>query len=76
VLVVGDDVRGSKRWIEFGSFRFQPSELGKVLLILFLAAFVANRVAARSPWRTSWGAVGLAPCRCCSSSRSRTSARR
>jgi len=60
VLVVGDDVRGSKRWIEFGSFRFQPSEIGKVLLILFLAAFVANRARSDSPWRTVWGAVGLA----------------
>src|SRR4029450_7901451 len=60
VLVVGNDVRGSKRWIEFGSFRFQPSEIGKVLLILFLAAFVANRVRSESPWKTVWGAVGLA----------------
>ena len=60
VLVVGDDVRGSKRWIEFGSFRFQPSEIGKVLLILFLAAFVANRVRGDSAWKTVWGAVGLA----------------
>jgi rod shape determining protein RodA len=60
VLVVGDDVRGSKRWIEFGSFRFQPSEIGKVLLILFLAAFVANRARSDSPWRTVWGAVGFA----------------
>jgi rod shape determining protein RodA len=60
VLVVGDDVRGSKRWIEFGSFRLQPSEIGKILLILFLAAFVANRARSESPWRTVWGAVGLA----------------
>lgn len=60
VLVVGDDVRGSKRWIEFGSFRLQPSEIGKVLLILFLAAFVANRARSDSPWRTVWAAVGLA----------------
>ena len=60
VLVVGDDVRGSKRWIEFGSFRFQPSELGKILIILFLAAFVADRVRRDSGWRTVWGAVWLA----------------
>jgi rod shape determining protein RodA len=60
VLMVGDDVRGSKRWIELGSFRLQPSEIGKVLLILFLAAFVANRVRSESPWKTVWGAVGLA----------------
>jgi len=60
VLVVGADIRGSKRWIEVGSFRLQPSELGKILLILFLAAFVANRARSGSPWKTVWGAVGLA----------------
>jgi rod shape determining protein RodA len=60
VLVVGDDVRGARRWIEFGSFRFQPSELGKLLLIIFLAAFVADRIRRGSPWRTMWAALGLA----------------
>jgi rod shape determining protein RodA len=60
VLLVGDNVRGSRRWIELGSFRFQPSELGKILLILFLAAFVANRARSGSPLGTTWGALGLA----------------
>jgi rod shape determining protein RodA len=60
VLVVGNDVRGSKRWIELGSFRLQPSELGKILLILFLAGFVTDRIRRNSPWRTMWAAVGLA----------------
>jgi rod shape determining protein RodA len=60
VLVVGNDVRGSKRWIELGSFRLQPSELGKILLIIFLAAFVADRARRGSHWRTMWGALGLA----------------
>jgi rod shape determining protein RodA len=60
VLVVGANIRGSKRWIEVGSFRLQPSELGKILLILSLAAFVANRARSERPWRTVCGAVGLA----------------
>jgi rod shape determining protein RodA len=60
VLVVGNDVRGSRRWIELGSFRLQPSELGKILLIVFLAAFVADRARRGSPWRTMWAAIGLA----------------
>ncbi|MEO8290579.1 MAG: rod shape-determining protein RodA [Gaiellaceae bacterium] len=60
VLVVGNDVRGSRRWIELGSFRLQPSELGKILLIIFLAAFVADRARRGSPWRTMWSALGLA----------------
>jgi rod shape determining protein RodA len=36
--------RGSKRWIDLPFFRFQPSELGKVLLIVALAAFAIDRV--------------------------------
>ena len=44
VLALGGATRGSKRWIELPFFRFQPSELGKVLLILALSAFVIDRV--------------------------------
>jgi rod shape determining protein RodA len=43
VLAVGAVTRGSRRWIEMGAFRFQPSEFGKVLLALFLAAYLADR---------------------------------
>jgi rod shape determining protein RodA len=60
VFVVGSAIRGSKRWIEIGFFRFQPSELGKVLLILFLAAFLADRVKRLGDPRTTLAAVGLA----------------
>jgi rod shape determining protein RodA len=59
VLVVGDDVRGSKRWIEFGTFNFQPSELGKILLILFLAGFIADRARRLDQWKTSLATVAL-----------------
>src|SRR5438093_3664524 len=44
VLALGATTRGSKRWIEFPFFRFQPSELGKVFLVLALSAFVVDRV--------------------------------
>src|SRR5918992_440435 len=43
VFLLGAAARGSKRWIELPFFRFQPSELGKVLLILALSAFVVDR---------------------------------
>jgi rod shape determining protein RodA len=60
VFPLAENVRGSKRWIAFGSFNFQPSELGKVLLILFLAGFVADRARRIDDWRVTWSVVGLA----------------
>ncbi len=39
VLLVGKEVNGSTRWIEIG-FQFQPSELAKILLILFFSKFI------------------------------------
>ena len=42
VLLVGDDSNGATRWIEIG-IRFQPSELGKILLVLFFAKFLTNK---------------------------------
>jgi rod shape determining protein RodA len=44
VFLLGAAARGSRRWIELPFFRFQPSELGKVLLILALSAFLIDRI--------------------------------
>ena len=60
VLVAGVEVRGSTRWLELGGFRFQPSEFGKLLLVLFLAAFLAERGKRVAETRTTLAAVGLA----------------
>ena len=60
VFPLAESVRGSQRWITFGSFNFQPSEIGKLLLILFLAAFVADRAKRIGEWRLLWAFVGLA----------------
>lgn len=40
VLVVGNEVNGSKRWLPLGIFNFQPSELMKFTAIVFMAAFL------------------------------------
>src|SRR2546423_11162196 len=43
VLVTGAATRGSRRWVDVSFFKFQPSEFGKVLLVLVLAGFLAER---------------------------------
>ena len=40
VRLFGDDGGGAKRWFEFAGLRFQPSEVVKIMLILFYAAFI------------------------------------
>ncbi len=40
VLVIGQEVNGATRWIDLGFTTFQPSELAKILLILFFAKFL------------------------------------
>jgi rod shape determining protein RodA len=44
VYALATATRGSKRWIELPFFRFQPSELGKLLLVLALSAFIVDRM--------------------------------
>ena len=64
VMAIGADVRGSTRWIDVGFFRFQPSEFGKLLLALSLAAVLAGRARRIGEWRTVLIAVGLAAVPC------------
>lgn len=40
VLIFGREVGGSTRWFAFGNFRFQPSELMKILLVVGLAKYL------------------------------------
>jgi rod shape determining protein RodA len=59
----GAAARGSRRWIELPYFRFQPSELAKLLLIVALAAFVIERNRRGTPTSQTIRvlALGLAP---------------
>ena len=43
VFLLAQETRGSKRWIDVGPFQFQPSEFGKLLFVLALAGFLADR---------------------------------
>lgn len=42
VRFFGKDVNGATRWIDFGFTTFQPSELAKILLVLFFAKYIMN----------------------------------
>ena len=58
VLVVGIEVKGARAWFQVAGNQFQPSELGKVVLILTLAAWL-GRTEEPSGQRVP-GAVALA----------------
>lgn len=42
VWIVGISSHGSARWIPLGPFQFQPSELAKVVIILYMATYVSQ----------------------------------
>ena len=60
VFPLADATRGSKRWIEIGPFQFQPSEFGKLLFVLALAGFLADRARRMHEPRVVLQAIGLA----------------
>ena len=59
VFAIAETIRGSKRWINLGVIQFQPSELGKVLFVLAIAAFLVERAGRIMRWRTIFSATGL-----------------
>jgi cell division protein FtsW len=40
---IGQAINGTRRWIRLGPVSFQPAELAKLALVIYLAAFVARR---------------------------------
>ena len=48
---IGHKVKGSSRWINFVYFKFQPSELMKLSMVLFMAGFLLRiEKDLRNPW--------------------------
>ena len=41
-MIIGTERGGAKLWLTFGSFSFQPGELAKICIVLFLASFFAE----------------------------------
>lgn len=44
VLLVGKVGKGAQRWLDFGIFRFQPSEIMKILTPMMIAWYVSNKL--------------------------------
>jgi cell division protein FtsW (lipid II flippase) len=40
---IGETVNGARLWIHLGGLQFQPGELGKIALIVFLAAYLREK---------------------------------
>jgi cell division protein FtsW (lipid II flippase) len=65
--VIGEPVNGARLWIHVGSLQFQPGELGKIALIVFLAAYLREkrevlaqgRLKDWGPLLAIWGAAML-----------------
>ena len=51
VLLIGENVNGATRWIKIG-IQFQPSDLMKIILILFFADYFAKREDRLNTFRT------------------------
>jgi cell division protein FtsW len=58
VLVAGQSVNGARRWISLGPAVFQPSELAKLALAVWAAAYLARRRAPQS-LPELWRPLGL-----------------
>ena len=41
-MIIGTEISGSKLWVKVGSFTFQPGELAKICVVLFLASYLAE----------------------------------
>lgn len=59
VLLFGENVNGATRWLNLGFIQFQPSDLTKLILILFFARFLSDREEVVSKKKTIIQAVAL-----------------
>ena len=61
VLVIGPPINGARRWISLGPAAFQPSELAKLALCIWAAAYLARKPAPQS-LQQLWRPIGATTC--------------
>ena len=59
VRFAGSSANGAARWIGIGSFRFQPTELSKIILIVFFAKFFMDHEENLNTLKTLAASAGL-----------------
>ncbi|OQX28613.1 MAG: rod shape-determining protein RodA [Spirochaeta sp. LUC14_002_19_P3] len=60
VLFAGNYVKGARSWLGIGSFGIQPSEFGKIIVIIMLAWWFGEQGKGESDLRQSLGAIIIA----------------
>ncbi len=59
VIFIGSDSHGSTRWIDIGPISFQPSEVAKVGIIIFLAMLLERVSKQLSDWKNLLKVFGI-----------------
>ena len=54
VLLIGIEVKGAKRWLGFGPISFQPSEIAKFAIIIFLSRSLSANKEALKTFKTGF----------------------
>lgn len=62
-LLFGTEIGGSRNWLVFGPMQVQPSEFSKILLVLFLSAYLADHQAVLTATKHHLGILRLPPLR-------------